>query len=522
MSHVFISYSTRNADYANNLAGKLTEKGFDVWIDNRKLRVSQKWWEAIVKAIWTADALIVIMTPDSAQSEWVQKEVLLAINWKKPIFPLLLAGEEMDWTILLNRQFYDRRNNSLPGEDFFDSLKEVTALNTMQGNVVTKADTPMSVEDKVAVEKVIEEEDAPEPEPDVEDEIEDIVTETPVNLSEPQQEIERHKGKKSKSDADNKSVRTGLSLLVVVLILFSIIFLINQFLPPPDTNITDTPTGTELSESTSEATVELSEEPDPEVTEEILVTMATPDTPLPAENPEIIGFVEITSARGRTRTSPEVINSPENVLWFDYELTPQPNSGNIFRETGSTYALQGMSFPILSVSDDGNWFEVLLPDTQSAWIAGSQLNVVSETRLFDIRGYSLNDDMLVIAIIAEEELPVHVFTSMDFLKDNVDPEWRTQRIIDWYSNTPPFTLRTGDCFVFMVGDTPASDDSQIATERANGAAQHPGCTGLVRWMRTDQLSPFWEDGSEITIEVLGALSMTCIISEDETCIVAFD
>ncbi|MEO1287448.1 MAG: toll/interleukin-1 receptor domain-containing protein [Chloroflexota bacterium] len=40
MSHVFISYSTKDSDYAYKLADKLREEGFDVWIDNAELRSS--------------------------------------------------------------------------------------------------------------------------------------------------------------------------------------------------------------------------------------------------------------------------------------------------------------------------------------------------------------------------------------------------------------------------------------------------------------------------------------------------
>jgi hypothetical protein len=65
MSHVFISYSTKNAEYAHHLADKLREEGFDVWIDQRRLQSSQDWWRAIVLGIWECAAFIVILTPKS-------------------------------------------------------------------------------------------------------------------------------------------------------------------------------------------------------------------------------------------------------------------------------------------------------------------------------------------------------------------------------------------------------------------------------------------------------------------------
>ena len=53
MSHVFISYSTRDHVYANRLAEKLRSEGFNVWIDNGELRSSEDLWRSIVLAMPT-------------------------------------------------------------------------------------------------------------------------------------------------------------------------------------------------------------------------------------------------------------------------------------------------------------------------------------------------------------------------------------------------------------------------------------------------------------------------------------
>jgi len=39
--------------------------------------------------------MVVIMTPASEESKWVEREVLFADEEGKPIFPLLLQGEEI-------------------------------------------------------------------------------------------------------------------------------------------------------------------------------------------------------------------------------------------------------------------------------------------------------------------------------------------------------------------------------------------------------------------------------------------
>ena len=84
MAHIFISYSTRDDAYASKLAEKLRAEGFDVWIDNRRLRSSEDWWRSIVLAIDACAAFVVLLTPHSDQSKWVQREITLADkrdNW---------------------------------------------------------------------------------------------------------------------------------------------------------------------------------------------------------------------------------------------------------------------------------------------------------------------------------------------------------------------------------------------------------------------------------------------------------
>lgn len=136
MAHIFISYSTQNAQYAFGLAKKLREEGFDVWIDDSKLRSGDNWWEVIVRALRGCSAFLVIMTPESKNSRWVQREVTLADNWQKPTFPVLLAGD--NWEIFVLTQFEDVRradaqppnySGVLPSRELYDRLAEVAARN---------------------------------------------------------------------------------------------------------------------------------------------------------------------------------------------------------------------------------------------------------------------------------------------------------------------------------------------------------------------------------------------------------
>jgi len=121
MAHVFISYSTKNRDYAHKLAKRLREERLDVWIDNAEIRSGEEWWQSIVEALNAASAVVVIMTPDSRASQWVKREVMLAEQMHKRVFPVLLEGE--NWDLFVHVQYADvRKNRGLPPKSFFDEL----------------------------------------------------------------------------------------------------------------------------------------------------------------------------------------------------------------------------------------------------------------------------------------------------------------------------------------------------------------------------------------------------------------
>jgi serine/threonine protein kinase len=113
--HVFISYSRRDNDYVRQLHDYLQQNGLQIWIDDQ-IEHGDQWFITINDAIKTSAAVLVIMSPDAEVSEWVNKEILLAKRYRKPIFPILLHGEEMP--ILIDLQFADVRDGSMPDADF--------------------------------------------------------------------------------------------------------------------------------------------------------------------------------------------------------------------------------------------------------------------------------------------------------------------------------------------------------------------------------------------------------------------
>ncbi len=148
MSHIFVSYSRADSDYARRLVDHLTRAGFNVWMDNR-IDHGEDWWLTIVKALKHCAAFIVIMTPSSDESRWVQREVTIADNLGKPAFPLLLRGdllESENWAIYVRTQYADVRDGSLPGENFLQQLAEVSP----RGVVGTEVQNQPALRDEIA------------------------------------------------------------------------------------------------------------------------------------------------------------------------------------------------------------------------------------------------------------------------------------------------------------------------------------------------------------------------------------
>jgi hypothetical protein len=149
----------------------LRDEGFDVWMDNAKLRASDKWWQSIVLALRECAAFIIIMSPESKASRWVQREVMLADEWRKPIFPVLLAGE--NWELFVDTHFEDVREaggtppehlGKMPSKSFFDELASNVPRTSTKGADVT---APQVADPDSLDTKVIKEMSTPPPSEEV-------------------------------------------------------------------------------------------------------------------------------------------------------------------------------------------------------------------------------------------------------------------------------------------------------------------------------------------------------------------
>ena len=87
---VFISYSRKDIKFARRLAGDLENAGFDVWWDISDLKGGDDWVRIIPVAISASQFFVVLLSPDSIQSEWVSKEYTYALINRMKIVPAMI------------------------------------------------------------------------------------------------------------------------------------------------------------------------------------------------------------------------------------------------------------------------------------------------------------------------------------------------------------------------------------------------------------------------------------------------
>jgi nucleotide-binding universal stress UspA family protein len=129
--HVFISYTHEDQTYARKLAADLENHGLGVWIDDR-IDFGDRWWQTVVQAVRASAAVIVVMTPEAEESEWVEREILLAQREGKPLFPLLLRGRE--FPLLVTAQYADVTRGQMPPASFYERLARIVQSSRRAGS----------------------------------------------------------------------------------------------------------------------------------------------------------------------------------------------------------------------------------------------------------------------------------------------------------------------------------------------------------------------------------------------------
>jgi hypothetical protein len=92
---VFISYSRRDEPFIKQLYQVLIDQGISTWYDRENIGVGNHWATDIVEGIRDCKVFVLALSPDSAGSVYVRKEVDLAQRYERQIIPLIWRPVEI-------------------------------------------------------------------------------------------------------------------------------------------------------------------------------------------------------------------------------------------------------------------------------------------------------------------------------------------------------------------------------------------------------------------------------------------
>jgi hypothetical protein len=86
---IFISYSSKDQDIADELFRQFKQSGHPVWLNTDSIPKGDHWYDEMVKGLGETDLLILVISEDAIASKWVTEEWKTFLKMGKRIIPLL-------------------------------------------------------------------------------------------------------------------------------------------------------------------------------------------------------------------------------------------------------------------------------------------------------------------------------------------------------------------------------------------------------------------------------------------------
>ena len=106
-NEVFLSHSSLDRQFASDLAQVIRRHGIPVWYSQTNILGAQQWQDEIGAALQRCDWFAVILSPQSADSMWVKRELSYALQqnrFENKIVPIVYQPsdyERLSWTLSL-------------------------------------------------------------------------------------------------------------------------------------------------------------------------------------------------------------------------------------------------------------------------------------------------------------------------------------------------------------------------------------------------------------------------------------
>jgi len=124
---IFMSHSSKDKFFVRNLAERFQEYGIKVWLDEAEINIGDSLIEKIGEAIENTDYVGVVLSHNSINSEWVQRELQIALQKeikgkKVVVLPILIETVEIP-PFLKDKRYADFTNPEKFENELFKLLK---------------------------------------------------------------------------------------------------------------------------------------------------------------------------------------------------------------------------------------------------------------------------------------------------------------------------------------------------------------------------------------------------------------
>lgn len=122
MHEVFVSYSSKNSQLAMEAVSLLEYNGISCWIAERDIRIGSNYATDIPPAIRNCQYVLLLLTEESQQSPWVQRELDVAITLQKTVLPVKIGNFAISDTLFFLLKFIQFDDGT---EDYLYKLQNV-------------------------------------------------------------------------------------------------------------------------------------------------------------------------------------------------------------------------------------------------------------------------------------------------------------------------------------------------------------------------------------------------------------
>jgi hypothetical protein len=101
MAQVFIIHADEDKDFAKDLADRLARAGIEVWFPADQILPGDNWAKKMGAALDRSNALVVVVSPASAESRWVRQTISYALGtprYRDRVIPVVVKPTKgMPW-----------------------------------------------------------------------------------------------------------------------------------------------------------------------------------------------------------------------------------------------------------------------------------------------------------------------------------------------------------------------------------------------------------------------------------------